>query len=199
MKKHFINYFNNMADQKWLYPALFVFSLLESIIIPIPLEFVLVPLMLRASGKQIWVLAGIALLGFLAGATIGYVTAVHLFDQLAAWLLQSQESQHYYQAALAEMQENGFWYLLTVGITPIPTQIAMLAAGSTAFPFGLFLLAMLITRSIRYFSIAWVMSAWGESGYHWLKTHQARAKKIAVLLVVMLVLYELFDYALSVA
>ncbi|WP_417595550.1 YqaA family protein [Oceanospirillum sp.] len=191
MKKHLINYFNGIADQKWLYPALFVFSFLESIIIPIPLELVLVPLMLQASPRRIWLLAGIALLGFLAGATLGYFSAIHLIDQLEPWLLQSQESQQYYQAALAEMEENGFWYLLTVGITPLPTQIAMLAAGSTAFPFGLFLLAMLVTRSIRYFSIAWVMSLWGKSGYHWLKSHKSRAKKLAVLLLVILALYEL--------
>ncbi|MFG1489315.1 DedA family protein, partial [Oceanospirillum sp. HFRX-1_2] len=140
MKKHLVNYFKNIADQKWLYPALFVFSFLESTIIPIPLEFVLVPLMLQASTRRIWLLAGIALLGFLAGATFGYFSAVHLLDQLEPWLLQSQESQQYYQAALTEMEENGFWYLLTVGITPLATQIAMLAAGSTAFPFALFLL-----------------------------------------------------------
>ncbi|OOV87107.1 YqaA family protein [Oceanospirillum linum] len=191
MKKHLINYFNGIADQKWLYPALFVFSFLESIIIPIPLELVLVPLMLQASSRRIWLLAGIALLGFLAGATLGYFSAIHLLDQLEPRLLQSQESQQYYQAALTEMQENGFWYLLTVGITPLPTQIAMLAAGSTAFPFGLFLLAMLVTRSIRYFSIAWVMSLWGKPGYRWLKSHKSRAKKLAVLLLVILALYEL--------
>jgi len=191
MKKHLINYFNNIADQKWLYPALFVFSFLESTIVPIPLEFVLVPLMLQASTKRIWLLAGIALLGFLAGATLGYFSAVHLLDQLEPWLLQSQESQQYYQAALTEMEENGFWYLLTVGITPLPTQIAMLAAGSTAFPFALFLLAMLVTRSIRYFSIAWVMSLWGKSGYRWLKAHKSRAQKLALLLLVIFALYKL--------
>lgn len=191
MKKRLVEYFVTLADQKWLYPALFIFSLLESIIIPIPLELVLVPLMLRASTKKVWLLALIALLGFLAGATVGYMTAVHLFDQLASWVLQSPESQQYYQAALAKMQENGFWFLLTVGITPLPTQIAMLAAGSTAFPFGLFMLAMLLTRSIRYFSIAWVMSRWGKAGYNWLKTHKSRAKKIAVVILVILLIYEL--------
>lgn len=192
MKKHLTDYFAALAHQKWLYPALFIFSLLESIIIPIPLELVLVPLMLHGSAKRIWTLASTALLGFLAGSTLGYFASVYLFDQLAQWLLQSQESQQYYQVALAEMQQYGFWYLLTIGLTPIPSQIAMLAAGSTGFPFALFLLAMLITRSIRYFSIAWIMNQWGDTGYQWFKYHKSRAKKLALLLLALVVFYELF-------
>lgn len=191
MKQRLIDYFTGIADHKWLYPALFIFSLLESIIIPVPLELVLIPLMLQASARQVWLLAGVALLGFLAGATTGYFTAVYLIDQLVPWLLQTPQSQHYYQAAQTAMQENGFWYLLTVGITPLPTQIAMLAAGSTAFPFALFMLAMLITRSIRYFSIAWAMNLWGKSGYHWLTRHKSAAKKLAALLLVIFLIYEL--------
>jgi len=192
MKKRLLTQFTAIADQKWLYPALFTFSFFESIILPIPLEFVLVPLMLHASRKRIFALASTALLGFLAGATVGYFTSIYLFDQLSEWWLQSDENQEYFRAATAEMQKNGFWYLLTVGITPIPTQIAMLAAGSTGFTFTLFLLAMLITRSIRYFSIAWVMSRWGEDGYQWIITHKSKAKKMVLLLLALAVLFKLF-------
>lgn len=191
MKKRLLDYFSALAEQRWLYPALFIFSFLESIIIPIPLELVLVPLMLQSSNQRTWLLAGTALLGFLAGATFGYFAAMHVFDSLAPWLLSSQQSQQYYQTAQLEMQQQGFWYLLTVGVTPLPTQIAMLAAGSTAFPFALFWLAMLVSRSVRYFSMAWVMNRWGKSGYQWLKAHQSRAKKLAVLLLLLVVGYEL--------
>ena len=191
MKKRLIDYFSTIADQKWLYPALFTFSFFESIIIPIPLELVLVPLMLHGSTKRVWTLASTALLGFLAGATLGYFTAVYLFDQLAQWLLQSHENQAYFRAATVEMQQNGFWYLLTVGITPIPSQIAMLAAGSTGFSFTLFILAMLITRSIRYFSIAWIMSRWGEVGYQWIIAHKSTAKSLTLVLLALALLYKL--------
>jgi membrane protein YqaA with SNARE-associated domain len=191
MKKRLLDYFSALADQRWVYPALFVFSFLESIIIPIPLELILVPLMLQSSNQRTWFLATTALVGFLAGATVGYFTAMHLFDSLAPWLLSSQQSQQYYQTAVVEMQQQGFWYLLTVGLTPLPTQIAMLAAGSMGFAFFLFLLAMLVSRSLRYFSMAWVMNRWGKSGYQWLSKHQSRAKKLLLLVVVFVVLHEL--------
>lgn len=189
MKQRLRNYFTNISEQKWLYPALFVFSMLESIIIPIPLEFVLVPLMLQ--GKHIWRLATTALLGFVAGASIGYFSAVYLFDQLAHWLLMAPESQEYFNIAQAEMKENGFWYLLTVGLTPVPSQIAMLAAGSTGFSFVMFFIIMSATRFVRYFALAWIIHKWGAAGYLWLKTHKSRAKKVALIFITIAVIYEL--------
>lgn len=190
MKQRIRDYFIGLSSHKWLYPSLFIFSFLESIIIPIPLEFILVPLMLGASHKRVWTLAGTALLGFLAGASVGYFSAMFLFDQLAPWLLSTQESQDYYAAAKLAMQQDGFWYLFAAGITPVPTQIAMLAAGSTGFAFGLFLVAMTITRAIRYFALAWLISKWGEPGYRWVKAHKSVAKKLAVALLVLAILYE---------
>ncbi|WP_119394455.1 YqaA family protein [Salinibius halmophilus] len=192
MKKRLADNFVAIVHKPWVFPALFVFSFLESIIVPIPLEFVLVPLMLKSDSKRIWALAATALLGFLAGAGVGYFGAVYLFEQISPWLLQTQQSQEYYQAALGEMQQNGFWYLIAVGATPVPSQIAMLAAGSTGYPLVLFFLAMLTTRSFRYFAMAYVMDRWGKSGYQWLKTHKSRASKIAAVLLVLALIYELF-------
>lgn len=191
MKQRLRDYFTRISEQKWLYPALLVFSLLESIIIPIPLEFVLVPLMLQGERKYIWRLAGTAFLGFVAGATLGYFAAVYLFDQLSQWLLAAQDSQQYFDMAQTEMTQNGFWYLLTVGLTPVPSQIAMFAAGSTGFPFLLFFIAMAATRFVRYFALGWVIHRWGASGYRWLNTHKSRAKKVAAVALIIAIVYEL--------
>ena len=60
------------------------------------------------------------------------------------------------------MQEQGFWYVLSVGIIPVPFQIAMLAAGAAKYSLGLFLLATFIARSIRYFGLALLVKLAGN-------------------------------------
>lgn len=170
-------YLLGIVHQRWIFPALFVFSLLESIIIPIPLELILVPLML--AGQRVWALAATALLGFLCGALLGYAAGAMLFEQFSDWLLATPQAWQHYLGGVEAMSDNGFWYLASVGITPLPSQIAMLVGGSTGFPLPLFMLAMLISRAARYFILAYVMRTWGESGYQWLLAHQSTARKLA--------------------
>ena len=70
-------------ESKNMYMALVIASFLESIIVPIPLEAVLIPLM-QAKREKIWFLAFLATLGCVFGAIIGYGVGYFLFDQFAA-------------------------------------------------------------------------------------------------------------------
>ena len=56
---------------------------------------------------------------------------------------------------------NGFLVILGKGLTPIPFKLVTIAAGLAKFNLGLFILAVAITRSGRFFLEAWILKTWG--------------------------------------
>ena len=75
---------------------------------------------------------------------------------------------------------------MTLGIAPIPFQVAMLAAGATQYSLGLFLLATAIARAIRYFGLAIVVYYTGERAEQLIKRYKMRAILALSLLVVLI-------------
>ncbi|WP_411358374.1 YqaA family protein [Pseudidiomarina salilacus] len=152
---------------------IFVASLLESIIIPIPLELVLIPLLIHE--RERWfAIATATLAGCLVGATIGYNLGLFFFDTGGQWLIDYFGYQQAFSEFTADFKENGFATLLLVGITPIPFQVGMLAAGSTEYPYLLFLAAAFIARGVRYYGLALLVYWLGERVLGWWQRHQNR-------------------------
>lgn len=142
-----------LAHSRAVFPILTLLSFLESIIIPIPLEAILIPLM-HHNRDKIWWLAGCALLGCLLGATTGYFVGALFYEQWAGQLYSLFGSQEIFDQVISEIESQGFIYIIAVGVTPIPFQVAMLGAGIAQYPFLLFLLAAIIARGVRYFGLA---------------------------------------------
>lgn len=155
---HWIGRFTGSA---WLLPVLFVASLLEALIIPIPLELILIPLLLMER-RRAWLLATVTLAGCLAGALIGYLFGAWLFDSLGQWLLARLGAAEAFDQFGQTLAEDGFMAIIIVGVTPVPFQVAMLAAGAGEYPLGLFLLASAIARGIRYYGLAALVMLVGE-------------------------------------
>ncbi|GAB3032823.1 YqaA family protein [Bowmanella dokdonensis] len=156
--------------QKWLdrlrqsdhaLVLLFVFSALEATIVPIPLELVLIPYMLLER-QRIWLLATIALAGCLTGALAGYWIGLGLFDSAGQWLIEATGATEQFEQFRQTLQEEGFFALFMVGVTPVPFQVAMLAAGATDYPLGWFMLAAGLSRGIRYYGLALLVLMFGE-------------------------------------
>ena len=62
MFQSFRDTMHRWTGSRWMMPALGIASFLESIIVPIPLEAILIPLM-QKQRHRLWLLATIALLG----------------------------------------------------------------------------------------------------------------------------------------
>lgn len=154
--------------------GLTIASFLESTIVPIPLEAVLIPLM-QAKREQIWLIALMATLGCIIGALFGYALGYFLFDFVGDALVQYFATPEQFESVKQKMADNGFWFVMTLGIVPIPFQIAMLAAGATKYSLALFLLATIIARSIRYFGLALVVYLAGNKAEKLIKRYRLSA------------------------
>ncbi|MCC2604740.1 YqaA family protein [Planctobacterium marinum] len=152
----------SLARSKMVYPVLVLVSFLESILIPVPLEAILIPLMHNNREKINW-LAACALLGCVIGAITGYLVGMLFYEQWAEQLYRLFGDQQSFNQVISAIEAQGFVYILAVGVTPIPFQVAMLGAGVAQYPFMLFLLATLLARGIRYFGLALLVYYFGPA------------------------------------
>ena len=176
-----------MVNSKHMLKGITLASFLESTIVPIPLEAVLIPLM-QARREKLWAIAFMATLGCVFGAIFGYALGYYLFDLVGDWIIQTLSSPEQFENVTNKMESQGFWFVMTLGIAPIPFQIAMLAAGATKYSLLLFILATVIARSLRYFGLAAVVYFAGDKAESLIMRYKTKAI-IALTLLVVLVWY----------
>ncbi|UXZ55944.1 VTT domain-containing protein [Halomonas sp. 7T] len=156
--KQWFERINGSKNMLWLLGTL---SFLETIILPIPIELVLIPLM--AMNKQrIWAIATATTLGCLIASIVGYAVGMVLYQSIGTWFIEFMGMEQSYQAFQDVFNQYGFAAILAIGILPIPFQVAMITAGLSGYPIVLFALAAFIARGLRYYGIAWLVHRFGH-------------------------------------
>lgn len=157
-----------------LLPWITLASFLESIIVPIPIETLLIPLS-QLRRDRIWHIATLATLGCILGALVAYSVGYWIVAQFETNIINWFGDPQTYQTIIERMNEEGFWFIVLAGIAPIPLQLAMLAAGATAYPVGWFVVAIAISRILRYFGIAYLVYAFGDRAEMLLRQYKMKA------------------------
>ncbi|MEZ9059115.1 YqaA family protein [Vibrio pelagius] len=174
----------DLIESENILGGIFTASLLESTIVPIPLEALLIPLLQKRRDK-IWQIALMATLGCITGALLGYAFGYFTFELLQDWLVENWISEQRLDTVIEKMNTEGFWFIMTLGVAPIPFQIAMLSAGATSFSLSLFLLATGLSRSIRYFGIAIVVYVAGDKAEQLIKKYKVAAVGLITLMLLI--------------
>lgn len=168
---------------------IFTASFLESTVVPIPLEVVLIPYML-ANRHRVWLIATLTTAGCLLGALVGYGIGFFLFESLGRWIIETMNYQTAFNTFQNYFQEHGFWAIVAVGVTPIPFQVAMLLAGTASYPIFLFLLASGIARGIRYYGLALLVVLVGERTVTLWKEHSTTASVLLLLIAIGVIVIQ---------
>ncbi|WP_434763876.1 YqaA family protein [Vibrio fortis] len=174
----------DLIESENILGGIFTASLLESTIVPIPLEALLIPL-LQKRRDQLWQIALMATLGCITGALLGYAFGYFTFELLRDWLVENWISEQRLDTVMQKMNTEGFWFIMTLGVAPIPFQIAMLSAGATSFSLSLFLLATGLSRAIRYFGIAIVVYIAGDKAEQLIKKYRFVAVGLITLMLLI--------------
>ncbi|WP_106476168.1 YqaA family protein [Phytohalomonas tamaricis] len=182
-KAHIIEHLKQLMDSRRAPWLLFIASMLETLILPIPIETILIPWML-ARPARLWRLAAIALTGNLLAAAIGYGLGAWAMGHFSDQLIGLFGGQQAYQAFDQRFAEHGFWAIVSIGIVPIPFQIAMLVAGSTGYSFLMFMLAALLARGARYFGLALLVHSFGERAKRLWRGNEHVLGAVAVVMVI---------------
>ena len=181
----------NLAAHKSSNFFLGVVSFIESSFFPIPPDIMIIPMVIakRKEFIKIFLIASIfSVLGGILGYLIGY-----LFFDLAMYLIEIYNYEDKIKDLKLSMSEgSGFitWLgiLFLAGFTPLPYKAFTIASGLIAFNLPVFIIVSLISRSLRFFIIAFLSYKFGELFSEYMSKHGSKwFTAIGILIVIIFV------------
>jgi len=161
LKKYLLKKSSKFTKSRLAYPFIFVLCFLESIVFPFPQEVFMIPMM-ASDRDRIFKIAWFALLGSLFGAIVAYFIGMYLFESIGMYILNLYGLYETFTNFSNQVSEYGFLYVFVGGFTPVPFKIVTLSSGFIGINFLIFIAASIISRSIRFFLIGYIIWKFGE-------------------------------------
>lgn len=150
--------------------ALGVFSTVEGIFFPIPID----PFLLALSAgnpKKSLKYAAIAAGTSIIGGSIGYLLGYWLWEHMQDFFFQNIFAENKFSVVIKQFQDNAFVAIFLASFTPIPYKVFALAGGVAHINFLTFVFASILGRSLRFFSIGILFYFWGASIKTFIEKH----------------------------
>ena len=141
---------------------LFAIAFIESSFFPIPPDVMLIPMILAAP-KKAWSIAGVATVGSVIGAYLGYAIGFYFFQLIAEPLLNFYGYLEKFNSFKDLYNQYGAWIVFGAGITPFPYKIITIASGVVHMNLIVFTIASIIARGMRFFLVAWLLKKYGKT------------------------------------
>lgn len=143
-------------------PALFLLALVESSVFPIPPDVLLIALCISLPSRA-WRFALLASTGSVIGGMIGYGIGWGAWPLVNSFFFDFVPG--FTPEVFAKVQglfaEYDFWVVFTAGFTPIPYKVITIGSGVFQINLVIFAIASLISRSLRFFLVAWLLRRFG--------------------------------------
>ncbi len=171
-------------------------SFIESSFFPIPPDAMIIPMVIAKKKEylKIFLIASIfSVLGGIFGYLIGY-----LFLDLAMYLIEFYGYQDKVEnLKLSMSQESGFLAWLSIlflaGFTPLPYKAFTISSGLIAFNLPVFIIVSLISRSLRFFIVAYLSYKFGELFTEYMEKHGSKwFTIIGIIIVIIFIIIYLF-------
>lgn len=133
----------------------------ESSFFPVPPDVLLIALAISIP-KRSYNYALICSIASIVGGMFGYYIGVALMDIIGWKIIDFYNARDLFSQLFATFNEYNFWAVLIASITPIPYKVFTISAGAANADFGIFMIASLIGRSIRFFAVGTLIYLFGE-------------------------------------
>jgi len=171
-------------------------SFIESSFFPIPPDAMIVPMVIAKKREylKIFLIASIfSVLGGIFGYLIGY-----LFFDLAMYVIEFYGYQDKVEnLKLSMSQGSGFLAWLSIlflaGFTPLPYKAFTISSGLIGFNLPIFIIVSLISRSLRFFIVAYLSYKFGELFTEYMEKHGSKwFTIIGIIIVIIFIIIYLF-------
>ena len=135
-------------------------SFAESSFFPIPPDVMLISMSL-AKPSNSWRYAALTSIASVIGGIFGFILGA-FFLKLIYPLLIQMGYQGTYQTVQQWFHLYGFWIVFIAGFSPIPYKIFTIGAGAAHMPFVPFIIASIVSRSLRFYMVAGLIYWKGE-------------------------------------
>ncbi|MEL6288166.1 MAG: YqaA family protein [Pseudomonadota bacterium] len=150
----------NLARHRRAGSWLFGISFVESSFFPIPPDVMLIPMVIAERAKAAWY-AFLCTAGSVAGALLGYVIGYFLFDLVGQPVFEAYGYADKFESFRGQYNDYGAWIVLFAGVTPFPYKVITIASGATALNLGVFILASIVARGLRFGILAGLLYYFG--------------------------------------
>ncbi len=174
-------------------------SFIESSFFPIPPDAMIIPMVIAKKKEylKIFLIASIfSVLGGIFGYLIGY-----LFFDLAIYLIEFYGYQDKVEnLKLSMSQGSGFLAWLSIlflaGFTPLPYKAFTISSGLIAFNLPIFVIVSLISRSLRFFIVAYLSYRFGELFTEYMEKHGSKWFTIIgiIIVIIFIIIYLFFKF-----
>jgi membrane protein YqaA with SNARE-associated domain len=188
LKKYLLEKSSRFTKSRLAYPFIFILCFLESIIFPFPQEVFMIPMM-ASDRDRIFKIAWFALLGSLFGAIVAYFIGMYLFESIGMYILNLYDLNESFSNFSDQVSEFGFLYVFIGGFTPVPFKIVTLSSGFIGINFLIFITASIISRSVRFFLIGYIIWKFGEDI---MKSFEKRLNTYLILFLIFLTFIIIF-------
>ncbi|MCB0719231.1 MAG: DedA family protein [Bacteroidetes bacterium] len=163
-----------LAAKPYAVPALFVLAVSESIFFPIPVDVLLIALCVSLPRRSLY-FATIATIGSVLGGIIGYALGYWLWYRSGAGGAVEYSavanlffervpgfSHEVFDRVQALYEDHGFVAVFLAGFTPLPYKVVTISAGVFKINFGVFIVASIASRALRFFLVATLFFYFGR-------------------------------------
>lgn len=151
-----------LAQTPYALWALAAVAFVESSVFPIPPDALLIPMVL-ARPDRAWRIAAVATAASVAGGLLGYAIGWGLFEAVGEPILDLYGGAEAAAEFAARFNEWGAWAVLVAGVTPFPYKVITIMSGWTGLDLGVFTIASLIARGLRFFLVAALLWRYGAA------------------------------------
>ena len=174
-----------------------IISFVESSFFPIPPDVMIIPMVIakKANYLKIFLIASIF---SVLGGVFGYMLGAIFFD-----ISMSVIEFYGYEDKIISLknsltQKEGFFawlgILFLAGFTPLPYKVFTITSGLISFNLLIFVLVSLISRSLRFFIIAYLSYKFGDVFSHFMKKNGSKwFTVIGILIVLILTIIYFFQ------
>ena len=171
-------------------------SFIESSFFPIPPDAMIIPMVIAKKKEylKIFLIASIfSVLGGILEYLIGY-----LFFDLAMYVIEFYGYQNKVEnLKLSMSQGSGFLAWLSIlflaGFTPLPYKAFTISSGLIAFNLPIFIIVSLISRSLRFFIVAYLSYKFGGLFTEFMEKHGSKwFTIIGIIIVIIFIIIYLF-------
>ncbi len=174
-------------------------SFVESSFFPIPPDVMVIPMVIAKKKEfiKIFLIASIfSVLGGILGYLIGY-----LFFDLALYVIEFYGYEEKIENLKINMSEgNGFLTWLSVlflaGFTPLPYKAFTIASGMIGFNLSIFIIVSLISRSLRFFIVAYLSYKFGYLFTKYMNKYGSKWFTIigVLMVIIFIIIYIIFRF-----
>ena len=174
-----------------------IVSFVESSFFPIPPDVMIIPMVIAKKMEylKIFIIASIfSVLGGIFGYLIGY-----LFFDLAIYVIELYGYQDKVENLKLSMSKgSGFLAWLSIlflaGFTPLPYKAFTISSGLIAFNLPLFITVSLISRSLRFFLVAYLSYRFGNYFTRFMEKHGSKWFTVIGIIIVIVFIFIYFFY-----